>query len=258
MKFLRLATITALSMSIIGGGSSVLAAEIQNHDTEVGVRFSAVDEDGNGQETEVINPEEEGPDVEIDPIGPDGENTGPLTISYAPTMDFGQQVITNQNMSYSMIAEEQPLKVDGEMVPYVSFAQVQDTRGTNAGWDLRVTLSDFTADTQNDTLHGATIEFVSSHLRYVGNEGNEPVVHTDGLTLDAGGSANSVLSAEQGKGAGTSSVVWGDQEALDQQEGTVLNENILLHIPGSTAKDEANYEATLTWQLLQTPGATGE
>ncbi len=258
MKLLRLATVAALSTAILAGETSAFAAQVQNYETDAGVTFSAVDEDGNGQETDVINPEENGPDVEISPIGPEGENNGPLTIAYAPTMDFGQQVITNQDKSYSMVAEEQPLTDGGEMVPYISFAQVQDTRGTNAGWDLRVTLSDFTADTQNDTLHGAQIEFVSSRLAYVGNEGNEPQIHKAELTLEAGGDANSVLSAEAGKGAGTSSVLWGDQKDLDSQEGTVLNKDIVFHIPGSTAKDEADYEATLTWELLQTPGAAGE
>ncbi len=77
--------------------------------------------------------------------------TGPLTIAYAPTMDFGTQVISNKDMSYNMVAEMQQLAgTEGaeNKVPYVSFAQVQDTRGNNAGWDLSVTLSAFESGTQ--------------------------------------------------------------------------------------------------------------
>lgn len=66
MKFLRLATLTALSVTIISVGKTVMAQEvgggIQMNDTDVNVIFSSVDEDGNGIDTEVINPEED-PDV---------------------------------------------------------------------------------------------------------------------------------------------------------------------------------------------------
>jgi len=70
MKFLRLATVTALSVTVLSSGTTVMAQEvggIQRNDTDANVIFSAVDEDGNGVDTEVINPEE-GPDVEIEPL----------------------------------------------------------------------------------------------------------------------------------------------------------------------------------------------
>lgn len=266
MKFIRLVTVAALSTTILAGGVSAVANEVQKADTDATVNFSAVDEDGNGEDTVVINPvapEDGGPDVEIAPIDPDGEgNTGPLTIAYAPTMDFGQQVISNQDRTYTMIAEQQPLKDGSGDVPYVSFAQVQDTRGTNEGWDLRVTLSDFEnndVQTRNTTLYGTEIEFTSPTLEYVGNEGNEPAVHAPNLVLSAGGEAQSVLSAETGRGSGTSSVVWGDQMDLNNSTSDIVrNEGILLHIPGATAKDAVEYAATLTWELNQSPGMAGE
>lgn len=264
MKFLRLATVTALSVTVLSSGTTVMAQEvggIQRNDTDANVIFSAVDEDGNGVDTEVINPEE-GPDVEIEPLpGPDGEpNTGPLTIAYVPTMDFGKQLISNQDEEYAMIAETQPLRETGEEVPYISFAQVQDTRGTNEGWDLRVTLSEFVNESaQNNTLHGVEIELLAPRLVYVGNEGNEPVIHQDGLKIMAGGSAVSLISADQSKGSGTSSVIWGDQAAIDESEDAIIrNEAIRLHIPGSTAKDAVEYKASLSWELIQTPGSIGE
>lgn len=265
MKLLNLATIGLLSTSILAGGVTAFAEEVRNVTTDGEISFTAVDEDGDGEDTVVIPPEgEEGPDVEIPPVeGPDGGNTGPLTIAYAPTMNFGSQVISNQDRDYSMVAEMQQLAGttgDENKVPYVSFAQVQDTRGTNAGWDLQVSLSDFVSGTQNGTLTGAEISLHDPRIQYEGNDvENAPAAHTSGLTLRPGAGAVSVMTADITKGAGASSVVWGDQAALDAQlededVNVVRNDAVVLSIPGSTAKDAATYESTLTWELTATPG----
>ncbi|ONN39918.1 WxL domain-containing protein, partial [Enterococcus mundtii] len=60
------------------------------------------------------------------------------------------------------------------------------------------------------------------------------------------------------KGAGVSSVVWGNQANLDAQEAddtvdVVTNNAIQLFVPGSTTKDAAQYKSTLTWELSSTP-----
>lgn len=263
MKFLRLATVAALSTTILAGGGQALAEEVRDVTTDGQVEFIPNDTD----ETEV-EPPETGPDVEIPPVGPEGQ-AGPLTIAYAPTLDFGQQVISNQDQAYSLVAEMQTLTNPEEggptEVPYVSFAQVQDTRGTNAGWDLRVTLSDFTAEnTQNDTLTGSRIEFRLPRLQYNGNNpANAPAVHSESLMVEAGGAARSVLSAKERTGAGTSSVVWGDQTDLnaqfaDEDINIIENDFVKLHVPGATVKDAAMYTATLDWELNDVPGMTGE
>lgn len=265
MKFIRLATIAALSSTILAGGAvSVFADEAREVTTEGQVQFvPASDEDG---ELEVIPPvgPEEGPDVEIDPIVP--ETTGPLSILMAPAMNFGSQVISNQDQVYNMVAEMQQQRGtegDENKVPYVSFAQVQDLRGTNEGWDLQVSLSDFTSTTQNNVLTGAEITFVDSYMEYVGsNQENAPVTHAAGLTLLPNGAARSVMTAEQTKGAGASSVVWGNQADLntkfaDDEIEIVENEAIQLSIPGTTAKDATTYTSTLTWELTTTPGEDG-
>ena len=265
MKFIRLATIAALSSTILAGGAvSVFADETREVTTEGQVQFTAAtDEDG---ELEVIPPidPEEGPDVEIDPIVPG--TTGPLSILMAPAMNFGSQVISNQDQVYNMVAEMQQQRGtedDENKVPYVSFAQVQDLRGTNAGWDLQVSLSDFTSNTHNNVLTGAEITFVDSYMEYVGsNQENAPVTHEAGLTLLPNGAARSVMTAAQTKGAGASSVVWGNQEDLntkfaDDEIEIVENEAIQLSIPGTTAKDATTYTSTLTWELTTTPGEDG-
>lgn len=268
MKFIRLATIAALSTTILAGGSQAFAEEelngqVRSYDSEANVSFSATDENDEGEDTEVINPEEEGPDVTIPPItGPEG-NKGPLTIAYAPNMDFGTQIISNQDRTYNMVAEMQPLDDGSDYVPYTSFVQVQDTRGTNAGWDVQVSLSNFTADTQNGVLTGAEIVLVSPRLQYEGaNKDNAPTIHNDGLRLIPESGAVSVMTADSTKGAGTSSVVWGDQATLDAQyEDEEIedyrNEGIQLFVPGSTAKDAVTYNSTISWELTSVVDADG-
>lgn len=263
MKFVRLATIAVLTTTILGVGTSAAFAKEANEVTTEGqVQFRSSGA-GDG-ELEVINPETgpDAPDVEIDPIVPG--TTGPLSIVMAPKMDFGTQVISNQDQVYNMVAEMANLADGTGKVPYVSFAQVQDLRGTNAGWKLHVSLSDFESESQNNILTGAEIEFVNSRIQYEGiNAENAPESHSAGLKLIPGGEARPVMTANQGKGAGASSVVWGNQQALNQQfssenfdpeEDIIENDAIQLSVPGSTAKDATTYTATLTWELTTTPG----
>ena len=263
MKFIRLATIAALSTTIVAGTATAVSAdEVREVTTEGQVQFrSAGEEDG---ELEVLPPEVD-PDVEIEPEIPG--TTGPLSIVKAATMNFGTQVISNQDQRYNMVAEMARLANPDEdgptEVPYISFAQVQDVRGTNAGWDLQVSLSDFTSDTQNNVLTGAEIEFVGSRIQYEGtNMDNAPSAHQDGLKLSPTTGARSVMTASNGQGAGASSVVWGNQAELnaqfaDDEVETVTNNAIQLFIPGSTAKDATTYTSTLSWELTSTPGEDG-
>ncbi|MFP8918502.1 WxL domain-containing protein [Enterococcus innesii] len=260
MKFIRLATIAALSTTIlVGTATAVSADEVREVTTNGQVEFrSAGEEDG---PLEVIPPVTE-PGVEIPPTVPG--TTGPLSIVKVPAMNFGSQVISNQDQTYNMVSEMENLADGSGQTPYVSFAQVQDVRGTNAGWDLQVSLSDFTSNTQNNVLTGAEIEFVDSRIQYEGtNTENSPTAHAAGLTLLPNGAARSVMTAAQGQGAGASSIVWGDQadlmaqfeaEGFDPETDVVENGAIQLSIPGSTAKDATTYTSTLTWELTSTPG----
>lgn len=274
MKLLRLTTITALSTSLlVGGAVSAFAEEETSASTPSATETRRVTTDGQimftpgtDEELVVIPPEPgpDGPDVEIEPEVPG--TTGPLSIMKAATMNFGSQVISSQDQTYNMVAEmaklTNPPAEGPSEVPYVSFAQVQDIRGTNAGWNLHVSLSEFTSNTQNRVLTGAEIRLHDPRLEYIGDAANSPAVHSSGLTLHPNEASVPVMTAAQGKGAGASSVVWGNQAALNQQAAdpgidVVENEAIQLSIPGSTAKDATTYTSTLTWDLSILPGQDG-
>ncbi|MFR0814443.1 MAG: WxL domain-containing protein [Enterococcus casseliflavus] len=114
----------------------------------------------------------------------------------------------------------------------------------------------------HNELRGAQIIVASLKSVISFNQENAPSAHEAGLRLDANGAAQAVLTADAGKGAGTSSVVWGDQDELNaqyqDQAPVVRNEAIQLFVPGATAKDAALYVATLTWQLSTTTPQSGE
>lgn len=252
MKKIKLLTAATLLTSIVVGNVATVYAAENGHEiqTEGTVSFTA------GDDNEVIPPVE--PPVVIDPIDPDDQ--GPLSILYAPTIAFGTQKISPNKETYQMIAEKQKL-ITGELIPYVSFAQVVDTRGTNAGWTLAVTASQFkNNNTTNKELTGATITLLESNLAYSGEKGQEPTISNADITLTPEESVT-IMSAEKGTGALISSVVWGDQSELDKEflaandpDANILNEKITLEVPGKIAKDAVTYTASLEWSLTNTPG----
>lgn len=265
MKFIRLVSVAALSTTILAGGVQAFAdgepqetSEVRQTTTDGQITFTP------GNDDTEVDELPDGPEVTIPPItGPDGQNKGPLTIATVPTMNFGSQIISTTDKSYNMVAEKQQKAgtTDAEdMVPYVSLAQVQDTRGTNEGWELTVSLSEFEGptDTQNKVLKGAKITLYDPALVYsIDDPEQEPEVHATGLEILPGEEAVPVMTAAAKKGAGSTSVVWGNHEAIAQQVAAgadvVKNDAIKLFVPGSTAKDAVTYQSTLTWELNSTP-----
>ncbi|WP_430617410.1 hypothetical protein IGI86_002674 [Enterococcus sp. AZ188] len=255
MKKIQLVTTTFLMTTLLISGVTLASAdEVRDVTTTGQIEFTP-----NTDEESVVIPPETDPDVEIDPEVPG--TTGPLSLVKAVTMDFGSQVISNQDQTYNMVAETANLADGSGQVPYVSFAQVQDTRGSNAGWVLSVSISDFSSTTQNNILTGAQISLNDPTIQYAGsNATNAPSSHTSGLQLIPNAGSVPVMTAETGQGAGVSSVVWGNQadlntQAADNSIEVIENSAIQLFVPGSTAKDATTYTSTLSWELTSTPGA---
>lgn len=270
MKMIRLATIAVLTSTILAGGIQAFAdddvKEIRETTTENTVTFT-----GDGDEDVVVQPPVEEPDVDLGP-NPSPQK-GPLTIAYAPSVfDFGSNPISTQDQAYSMIAEEQTVTGTQDKVPYVSFIQVQDTRGDkDSGWNLTVSLSPFVSATDpNDELTGAEIEFINAKKRFNDDKGDQtlaPTVNGEGssLIVKSNNFGVPIMTAAAGHGRGSSSTIWGDQDELtadfnnDELDGPVRNHAIKLHIPGTTMP-EANvaYQATMEWILSDTADSGGE
>lgn len=286
MKWIRLATVAALTSTIFAGGVQVVADEGENNEpktplfeveTPNEVTFTEGDDDVDGVENPIPYPP-----VIIDPL----PVKGPLTIVYVPEkFDFGQQAITSSAAEYSLIAEmqkvdeEHPVAVDDELtgeVPYVSFAQVSDTRGNSAAdWTLSLSLTDFIGKETGDILYGAQLHFIDPQIKHNDGTGptNEapvaPVTETDGdrVILNANTDLESsipVMTAGANQGQGRSSVFWGDQDKMMEQFNdddfteTILNDLIQLHLPSAATPQQDAYTATLIWTLSTTVGADGE
>ena len=78
------------------------------------------------------------------------------------------------------------------------------------------------------------------------SESPKPSNFKSAITLNPNGAESLVMSAQEGKGAGTYLMSWGDglSAAVDSIE---------LEVPGSTTKYAAKYSTTFTWLLTDTP-----
>ncbi|NMP59782.1 WxL domain-containing protein [Enterococcus mundtii] len=214
-----------------------------------------------GSEELVVIPPETSPEVIIPPEVPGV--TGPLSIVKAISMDFGRQIISTKDQSYEMIAETAEIMDGSGQTPYVSFVQVQDLRGTNEGWTLNLSLSDFTSTTRNNLLKGTEIQLIDPRVHYGGsNEANAPSSNGDLIRLIPNTGTMNLMTAASGTGAGTSSFVLGNQsdlenQMIDQTTNVVKNTSILLTIPGNTEKDATIYRSMLTWELGMIPDDNG-
>ncbi|MBN2904187.1 MAG: WxL domain-containing protein [Enterococcus sp.] len=284
MKWIRLATVAALTSTIFAGGVQVVADDGENNEPktplfEVETPNEVTFTEGEEEVDDVENPLEY-PPVIIDPL----PVKGPLTIVYVPEMfDFGQQAITSSSAEYSVIAEmqnvdeEHQLAIDNNLtgeVPYVSFAQVSDTRGNSAAdWTLSLALTDFIGKDTGDILYGAQLHFIDPQIKH--NDGTgpadeapvAPVTNGDRVILNANtdlASSIPVMTAGANQGQGRSSVFWGDQDKMMEQfndddfNDTILNDRIQLHLPSAATPQQDTYTATLTWLLSTTVGEDGE
>ena len=286
MKWIRLTTVAVLTSTIFAGGVQVVADEEENNqprtplfevETPNEVNFVEGEDDVDDVENPIPYPP-----VIIDPL----PVKGPLTIVYVPEMfDFGEQAITSSSAEYSVIAEmqkvdeEHPLAIDDELtgeVPYVSFAQVSDTRGNSAAdWTLSLSLTDFVGKDTKDILYGAQLHFIDPQIKHNDGTGpaNEapvaPVTETDGdrVILNANtdlASSIPVMTAGANQGQGRSSVFWGDQDKMMEQfndddfNDTILNDRIQLYLPSAATPQQDTYTATLAWTLSTTVGEDGE
>ncbi len=125
-----------------------------------------------------------------------------------------------------------------------NFVQVTDNRGTESGWTLNVR--------QNGQFKTAEDqELTAAQIRLTGNVvtpslSPKPSNVSTTITLNPNGAQSLVMSAQDGEGAGTYLMSWGDSLAAAM-------DSIELEVPGSTTKYASQYNTTFTWLLTDTP-----
>lgn len=123
--------------------------------------------------------------------------------------------------------------------------QVNDLRGTSAGWQLQVSSTEFINDKDEDIkLKGVTIQFPAGHVKPVdnGNIATAPTPFTANIEASSSANAKNILAASEDTGEGGWILDWNNSENT--------NSEIQLKVPVARI---GNYTATITWSLLDTP-----
>lgn len=189
-----------------------------------------------------------------DPTGPKPGTSGPLSIDYASSLDFGQNKITSKDEVY--YANAQAFSDDTLKGEYRgNYVQISDKRGSFGGWTLSLKQDGQFANSQAKkakSLTGAQIKLSDSVAESNSND-EKPSVKDVALTPD--GDSVVIMSAKDGVGAGT----WVDrfghaEEVAIEGKNTQKNKAVTLSIPGSTAKEAVKYSTKLVWTLSDVPG----
>lgn len=205
------------------------------------------------------------PTTPVDPTDPNkpvepkpgGDNNGAnpdggsgLSLIWAPAnLNFGSHTLsvtsdeqydaTEGNDAGATATSLMP-KADGTASAFTG-TQVSDTRGTNAGWKLNVSSSALKLEDKSATIEGASITLPAGTLRSSGDAGVNTTANADngavglGGQIQTNGTAVTVLSAAEGKGAGIT---------VQQMNPA----DVFLNVNANTVQS-GTYTGTLNWTL---------
>jgi hypothetical protein len=235
----------------LGLAAKVSATTTQSYDSQGVVGFST----GGGTQPPV-DPNRPDPTLPVLPQNPDGSKpapggSGPLTIDFASSFDFGTHDISNQDQTY--FAKAQKYFKSTDLTP--NYVQVTDRRGTFSGWELKVMeTSQFTqiatGPQKYKELQGAAISLKTPVSVSDNGQGAPKAQEIQNLVP---GVETQIALASSGEGAGTWVIRWGSQESLTQDG---LSQALTLFVPGTTPKDATAYQTTLNWILSDLPKNT--
>ena len=230
----KIISFTLATVIAFFGFTMVVGAEdVSNGDSEAEIEFTP----GTGA-PEVIDPTdpeepyEPGPNDPEDP--PTGE-TGPLTLDFVSSVDFGE----NEIVSNAQIYESSTLR---------PFIQVTDRRGTGEGWSVTASASEFEAtvdEETKETLPGSVITFANGEV--VSTSTSEAPNPVEQVVLRTGGDAAEVVTASVDSGLGS----WVNRWFPSEEAST--NDNVTLEVPAGAAT-AGQHTATIAWTLTDAPG----
>lgn len=157
-------------------------------------------------------------------------NTGPLTLDYASNFNFGSHDSADKKTTFKSI-DKKP------------FVQVTDRRAVKDIWRLSVKLGAFkNEDTSKKSLPNAKLTIIKGDVQTLVGLDNKFAPITNGVILDAGGTADIILTSVADT-VSTWQVYW------DKDPGvTPLNSKISLDVP-LNAQIQGTHTATLEWTL---------
>ncbi|MGO2266996.1 WxL domain-containing protein [Vagococcus salmoninarum] len=248
-----------LSTSILGsvvavaaeGGPGAVEGKPAVRNTIGQIIFKSDDGTGTTPPVHPVDPiDPENPIDPVDPIDPEKPvepgTSGPLSLDFASSFNFGEQLIVPTDMTYYAAPQlaKDPAN-PGKFIERPLYAQVTDSRGTEAGWNLSVKQEkQFQAATDNRELNGAKIVFTNGQVNTV-SESKNPSTVTANLEL-VPGATQVLVEAAVKEGVGTTVYLLGDEKSM--------KESVMLNIPGKTTKIKDTYKTSLTWILSVLPG----
>jgi len=213
--------------------------EVNAADSEANITFDAPEE--GAEAPDVLDPSDPttpyDPDPE-DPTDPQDDRTGetgPLTLDFVSSIDFGEEPISADNETY-------------ESTTLRPFIQVTDRRGTGEGWDVTAQMSEF-SNAEGNTLPGAELSFTNGEVvsNNISQDTSTPTPNSE-IALAPGEAAANVVTAEADEGLGSWITRWFPTAGTDAE----LNDNVTLDIPAGAAT-EGDHTATITWELTSDP-----
>lgn len=267
MKAIKYVSLSSLIIASLGAAIPSFAAEenvSKEYKSNAIVEFKP-DEKG----TNPVDPNDPDPDKPVQPWDPSTPNhepedgtSGPLSIDFASSLNFGENKITSKTVTYyanpQYLWDEEHKEFD-KSTSRPNYVQISDKRGTNAGWTLHVKQEGQLSnkDTLNKELKGAEIQLnnglAASISTSVAAEANKKII------LDPKGETSLVMSAKEASGSGTWVTRFGQLSEVEVDgEKVTKNTDITLTIPGSTPKDAVKYATKLTWILTDQPSNQSE
>lgn len=149
---------------------------------------------------------------------------GELQLTQAPSVDFGDQTISGSDAHYDQSV--------------VTGVQVVDNRGSNAGWHLSV------SNTQFMGLTTTTAELTGAKLTLTSGA----VTNKNGDKYAATAAPSMILNGDGATGAvDVMHTIKGETTGMGINDLAVTKAS--LDVPGATAKLKEKYESTITWTL---------
>lgn len=224
-----------ISGLFLGGNTAAVAADFTSATeatTEATITFDEVEEGGT-----IIDPTDPGSIIP----GPGNPNNGSLRVNYISNFNFGETIVSGADKVYfaelDTITDEEGTE---RKVP--NFVSVEDNRGTNQGWQLKVTQNSQLATENLEELEGAELSF--QDLNQMRDVTYQPNLASDQV-LRIGNAVN-IADASEGNGAGSWTIAFGDSETAGKA--------IKLDVPGESKKIKGvEYKTTLTWDLGDAP-----
>lgn len=212
---MKLSKITTASLVALTGlslaSTSAYAAEVGTQKTQADFELKA-GEGGTGP---------------VDPIAPiEPPMMGPLTLDAASNFNFGSIKLGEGDGIYTAIKEDNS----------VLGIQVTDSRGTGAGWNVDVSMTDFKGQGTN-ILKGATLIIPNGSVNTTSADKVKAPV-TKEVKLNA--SPISIFTATKDNGMGTWTNLF---EGKDKK--------VTLNVPEGNYVDQ--YTAKITWSLQNAP-----